>query len=147
MASAQLQPARVAGYAYSRSGRPKHISRAHGAAHRSTGTRYQQGVPYSPLARAVEALLGDEHISPWPALVEAHAVVIQKRIRDTPTPELLARRAELEQDEFGLLAEMGRLRYTGDSMRQVRAKLADMNTELLAIETELDARKTKERGR
>jgi hypothetical protein len=137
----QHQGGNVAGAAYRRAGRPKHISHAHGAAHRSTGTRYQQGAAYSPLARAVEVLVQGDHCNPWPALVEAHALVIIGRIRNTPTPMLIQRRAELEQEEFGLLADAGRLRYTGESMRDIRAQLADLNVELLAIETELDGRK------
>jgi uncharacterized protein YhdP len=138
--SLQHLAGRVAGAAYSRAGRPKHISAAYGAAHRSTGTRYQHGALQSPLACAVATLVGADHLTPWPALVEAHALVIQHRIREVTTPALRDRRADLEQQEFALRAEIDRARYVGESLRDLRARMADMAVELLAIEGELDER-------
>lgn len=133
------------GAAYRRAGQNgKHIAAAHGL-HRSRGTRYQQGDPGSPLAKALFALSAGDKTTAWPCITEAHALVNQQEICDRPTHELQDRRAELEGLRFDLRRDEDHAVYMGVSTQDVRARLADLYLELLAIERELDERKA--RGR
>jgi hypothetical protein len=142
-APAHTQAARCAqraGWAYSRSGRGKAIATIYNV-NVSTGTRYRQGVEYSPLAKALKTLAESPRTTAFPALVEAWITVTQAEIACVPTAALHARRAELECAEADLGRDIFHARMTGEGMRALRAKQADVVLELTAIETELDGRK------
>lgn len=132
--------ARRSGWAYSRSGRGKAVAGLYGA-HVSTGTRYRQGVPFSPLAKALKLLAESPRTTAFPALTEAWVTVTQAEIAGAPTAALHARRAELECAEADIARDIFHARMTGEGMRDLRAKQADVVLELTAIETELDERK------
>jgi hypothetical protein len=131
---------RSAGWAYDRAGRSKAVAAAHGI-HVSGGTRYKQGVSYSPLAKAYAILAENPRTSPFPALTEAWAIVMQSQIVQTPTTALLSRRNELEAMEIDVNRDIAHGRMAGGSLRELRARQADVVLELTAIETELDERK------
>jgi hypothetical protein len=132
-------PRRSAGEAYDRAGLSKHVANAHGI-DVSGGTRYRQGVAYSPLAKALSILADDPRTTAFPALTEAYCIVTRAQIEALPTPALLARRAELELTEADIARDLFHARMTGEGMRDLRARQHDVVLELLAIETVLEER-------
>jgi hypothetical protein len=132
--------ASAAGAAYSRAGRGKVLAHAHGV-HESTITRYRQGVTYSPLAGAMNVLASSPRTTAFPALTEAWVLVSMRQVESQQTPALLSRRAELELLEADLARDLFHARMTGEGMRDLRARQADVVIELLAIESVLSERK------
>jgi hypothetical protein len=133
----QHQAGRVAEYAgrgYDRAGSGKQVSSAHGAKHRSTGTRYQQGAIYSPLAKALLLIANADKTTAWPLLTEARILVTRAELDTLPTPALIQRRAELEYAEISLNAEIQHGRLAGGTMRGQRARQLDLVQEIAAIE-------------
>jgi hypothetical protein len=122
-----------AGWGYARAGRGKHVARAHGV-NVSTGTRYRQGVAYSPLAKALAVLAAADKTTAWPLLTEARILVARAELETLPTPALIQRRADLEYAEISLNAEVQHGRLAGGTMRGQRARQLDMVQELAAIE-------------
>jgi hypothetical protein len=152
-AGAQFQPLRFAHWtraaavtfsarAYRAAGRGKALAAAEGV-HVSTACRYQQGVVYSPLAKALRTLAEHPRTTAYPALVEALTLVNMTEIGPHTRAELLRRRAELIGQKFELDSLVMRAAYDGDEdmAEDAHASLAALHLELLAI-----VRTLKERG-
>jgi hypothetical protein len=145
LAAAQHQRDRVAdraaGWAYTRAGSGKQVAHAHGARHRSTGTRYQQGASWSPLAQALRVLVDDDHTAAWPAITEARIIVTRAEISTATSHDLLRQKDRLEQTEIDINRDILLAPRAGGDMRELRARQLDLVQELAAIEDELRDRK------
>lgn len=129
---------RRSGFAYARAGSGKAIREAHGYKATSSGTRCQQGVSWSLLAKAFIPLANYPRTTAVPALTEAWVILRQDRLSDLTETELRTLRKELEARKVDLDRDIYHAREQGNPVRDLRARLADVVIELTAIDDLLE---------